>query len=363
MGLRVIIACGGTGGHLFPGVAVAEELMRRGHEVMALVSEKEVDALALKGHEDIRSATLPSVGWGGLSPVRFFKFGSGFLGSLRKCGKLIRQFEADAVLSMGGFTSAAPVLAGRRGKIKTFLHESNSIPGKANRLTSRWVDVVFLGMEDCARYFKGRDCRVVGTPVRPDLLAKRERAEGLARFKLDEDKKTLLVIGGSQGAHGLNMAVVEALPDFDATKLQIVHLTGRDDQAVVEERFKSGGLTHHVAPFCHEMELAYAVADIVIARSGASTLAELSYFGIPSILVPFPYAAEDHQKKNAEVFSREKAAILLEQEGLSAKNLSKVIQDLLRDPEARRVLSERFSAMGRKDAAERVARIIEECCS
>src|SRR6202048_341781 len=218
--MNAVIACGGTGGHLFPGLAVAEMLRDRGHEVMLFVSEKEVDTLALKGHPEIRYEKLPTVGLpSGFSPA-IFGFLHRFAESLSLCRSIYRKFEPQAVLGMGGFISTAPILAGRMRGISTFIHESNAIPGKANRLTARFVRAVLLGFKECAPFFPRARTEVTGTPIRSDLKPL-DRQLARQRLGLREDLITALVMGGSQGASGINQAMIKSVPSLRQMPLQI----------------------------------------------------------------------------------------------------------------------------------------------
>src|SRR6478672_8621682 len=184
--MNAVIACGGTGGHLFPGIAVAEVLRDRGHEVMLLVSEKDIDALALSGRTEFRVEKLPTVGLPSPFSPAFFGFTRRFVESLSLCRSIYRKFKPHAVLGMGGFTSTAPVLAGRLRGIATFIHESNAVPGKANRLTARFVRAVLLGFKECAPFFPRVRTEVTGTPIRSDLL-RIDRGVALQKLGLSEN--------------------------------------------------------------------------------------------------------------------------------------------------------------------------------
>src|SRR3954467_9196473 len=222
--MNAIIACGGTGGHLFPGLAVAECLRARGHEVMLFVSEKEVDALALSGRS-FPFEKLPTIGLPSLYSPAIFGFTRRFNQSLAQCRSIYRKFKPQVVLGMGGFTSTAPIMAGRMRGIATFIHESNAIPGKANRLTARMVRAVLLGFKECAPFFPKARTEVTGTPIRTELK-QINQAEARTRLGLREDFVRSLVVGGSQGASGINQAMIKSLPSLRGTGLQIVHLTG-----------------------------------------------------------------------------------------------------------------------------------------
>src|SRR5438067_8248481 len=221
--MNAVIACGGTGGHLFPGIAVAEVLRDRGHEVMLLVSEKEIDALALSGRANFRFEKLPTVGLPSPFSPAILGFLRRFNESLSLCRSIYRKFKPQAVLGMGGFTSTAPILAGRMRGVPTFIHESNAIPGKANRLTARMVRAVLLGFKECAPFFPKVRTEVTGTPIRTEL----QRLDpGAAREKLGlrADLTTFLVMGGSQGASGINQAMIKSIPALGGAALQLIHL-------------------------------------------------------------------------------------------------------------------------------------------
>ena len=312
--LKIVIACGGTGGHLFPGIAVGVELQRRGHHVLLLVSEKAIDSVALEDHPDLRFEKLPAVGMPRWFSPRVFTFAARFWRTLRETRRIVRGFGADAVLGMGGFTSLPPVLAGRRSGAATFIHESNAVPGKANRLTARFCSVVLLGLEACARHFSGRTVRVVGTPLRRSMLEPVPRAEAARFFNLDPERQTVLLMGGSQGAHGVNAALVSGFEHLDPQCVQLIALTGAADESMVREAAARRGLPAFVAPFSGRLDLAYAAADLCVARAGGSSLAELAHFGLPAILIPYPFAADDHQTRNAEIFSNAGAAVLVRQD-------------------------------------------------
>src|SRR6266403_447245 len=222
--MNAVIACGGTGGHLFPGLAVAETLRDRGHEVMLFVSEKEVDALALSGRA-FRFEKLPTVGLPSLYSPAIFAFLRRFNESLSLCRSIYRKFKPQAVLGMGGFTSTAPILAGRMRGVPTFIHESNAIPGKANRLTARMVRAVLLGFKECAPFFPRVRTEITGTPIRHDLKPI-DRGEARQKLGLQQDLATVLVMGGSQGASGINQTIIKSLPSLRDVPLQMIHLSG-----------------------------------------------------------------------------------------------------------------------------------------
>ena len=364
MPIRTIIACGGTGGHLFPGIAVAEALLEAGGEALVLISEKEIDALATKGYDHLEFETMPAIAMPKLVSPKMVPFAFKFWRSLSRCKKLVRDFEADAVLGMGGFTSLAPLMAGRKRCAKTFIHESNAFPGKANRVSSRFTDVVLLGMEACRKHFPNKPVEVVGTPLRKEMRETYARTDALDHFGLETSgRRTILVMGGSQGARGINRGVTGALAEMGDMPLQVIHLTGPADIEECREAYQGIDIPHHVSPFCHEMQLAYASADVAISRSGASSLAESSAFALPSILVPYPYAADDHQTLNAKVYADAGAAIMLKEDELSARSLRMHLGELLGDnSQALANMRASMESLAVRNAAERICKTIETRC-
>ena len=357
--MNAVIACGGTGGHLFPGIAVAEVLRERGHEVMLFVSEKEIDTLALSTRSQFRFEKLPSVGFPSLYSPAIFGFIRRFSESLSICRSIYRKFEPQAVLGMGGFTSTAPILAGRLRGISTFIHESNAIPGKANRLTARMVRAVLLGFKECAPFFPKARTEITGTPVRTELQ-RLDRQVAREKLGLRGDLTTIAIMGGSQGASGINQAMIKSLPALRDGQIQVIHLTGARDERLVADNYRRENIPAHVAAFHHRMEEVYSAADLAVARAGAASLAELAFFALPAILIPFPHAADDHQTRNAEIFVRANAAIMLKESEISDDLIGRKIKELIADKPKLRRMSENLSRLSPKDAASRVVAIIEK---
>lgn len=348
--MNAVIACGGTGGHLFPGIAVAEVLRDRGHEVMLLVSEKEIDTLALSGRTNFRFEKLPTVGLPSPFSPAILGFIHRFYESLSLCRSIYRKFKPQVVLGMGGFTSTAPVLAGRMRGISTFIHESNAIPGKANRLTARMVRAVMLGFKECAPFFPKARTEVTGTPIRTELKPL-DRQVGRQKLGLRGDLPTLLVMGGSQGASGINQAIIKSLPFLQGVPLQVIHLSGARDERLVADNYRREKIPAYIAAFHHRMEEIYSAADLLVARAGAASLAEFAAFSLPGILIPFPYAADDHQTRNAEIYSRAQAAILVKESEISGELLARKIRELIDNPERIRQMSANCSQLAPKNAA------------
>jgi len=357
--MNAVIACGGTGGHLFPGIAVAETLRKRGHEVMLFVSEKEIDALALSTRSQFQFEKLPTVGFPSFYSPAIFGFVRRFSESLSICRSVYRKFKPEAVLGMGGFTSTAPILAGRMRGASTFIHESNAVPGKANRFTARLTRAVLLGFKECAPFFPKARTEVTGTPVRTEL-ERLDRETAREKLGLRKDLITLLVMGGSQGASGINQAMIKTLPALHDMPFQVIHLSGARDERLVADNYRRENISAHVAAFHHRMEEVYSAADLAVARAGAASLAELASYALPVILIPYPYAADDHQTRNAEIFVRAGGAILLKESELSGDLLARRIKELIGDERQLRRMSENSARLAPKDAASRVVATMEK---
>lgn len=350
----VAIACGGTGGHLFPGLAVAEQLQQQGCDVALLISPKDVDQQAVKPAAGREIFTLPAIG---LQNRNYFAFAGSFVKSFVAAREYFRRRKPQAVLAMGGFTSAPPILAGKKIGAKTFLHESNTIPGRANRLLARLVDEAFVGFPETAARLKAGKVTATGTPVRPQFgrFAGAQRAAAARQLGMAPDRPLILVVGGSQGASGLNAMVLSALPLLAAKNWQWLHLTGVNDFQKVKDSYAARGVCAVVKPFLAEMELALGAATAAVSRAGASSLAELAASRLPSLLVPFPAAAGNHQFYNARIYTLSGAARLLEQKRSTPEQVAGILTELVEDEGARGKMETALELWHAPKSAEQIA--------
>ena len=352
----VAIACGGTGGHLFPGLAVGEQLQQRGCTVALLVSPKEVDQEAVKSAHGMEIFTLPAVG---LQNRNYFSFARSFVKSLFATRKIFKARPPGAVLAMGGFTSAPPVWVGKDFGAKTFLHESNTIPGRANRFLARFVDEAFVGFPGAAARLHAKKTSVTGTPVRPQFQVQDAAACRMA-LGLDPGLPTVLVMGGSQGASGINDLILSVLPLLGSrtSTWQWLHLTGPGDREKVEKAYAARGFRAVVKPFLREMDLALGAATVAVSRAGASSLAEIAAVRLPSLLVPYPAAADNHQFFNAQAFASAGAARMLEQKDASLDKVAAWLDELVETPAARVKIQAALAQWHAPKAAEQIADIM-----
>jgi len=280
-----------------------------------------------------------------------------FLWRLRKtiqqCGAIIEREKADVILGMGGFTSFPPVFAGAKKGLRTYVHDSNAIPGRSNRMTAKRATAVLVGLEEADKFLPESTVIQTGTPVRDELEKLPTREEACQIFGLDPAKKTLLVMGGSQGAQHLNEVVAKG---SEGTSWQVLHLAGQADFERLERQVgqREG---YQVLAFCNQMGAAYAASDFCVARSGASSLTELSHVGLPALLVPFPYAADDHQTANAAVYEKANAAVLIQQDSIDADTIQEMLRDL--DDDIIEKMSAAMKSLSEPEAAAHIATVIE----
>ena len=325
----VAIACGGTGGHLFPGIAVGEKLLERGCDVALLVSNKEIDQLSSRGATGMEVINTPAVP---LLKGNFPTFTKTFWQSLLQLRRHFKKRPPTAVLAMGGFTSAAPIVAGKLAGARTGIHESNSFAGRANRLLAPWVNHVFIGFASAANQLGNRSVQFTGTPVRSQFEPL-DPAPCRMALGLDPKQPVLLITGGSQGASAINKAILEAVPTLSQAipGIQFLHITGTGNFEAISAAYKSLTSRAKVFPFLREMEMALGAASVVVSRAGASSLAEIAAMQVPSILVPYPTAADDHQYHNARGFAQSGAARMIVQSQLRSETLANAITELVTD--------------------------------
>ncbi|HET9625754.1 MAG TPA: undecaprenyldiphospho-muramoylpentapeptide beta-N-acetylglucosaminyltransferase [Kofleriaceae bacterium] len=359
MSPRLLIAGGGTGGHLFPGVALAEELRARAPDA----------AIRFVGtRRGIEARVLPQLGWdldvievSGLKTV-------GALGALRGVARLpralwqarrvVRAFRPTAVIGVGGYASGPVVLAARLAGIPTAICEQNSIPGLTNKILGRLVRAVFVSFEGTRAFFRPDKTIVSGNPVRRDLVAKLLHAGAAPAAPAPVH---VLVSGGSLGAVAVNDLAADALIDLSRdVPLAITHQTGDKGLTATAARYAAAGITADVRPFIADMAAAYQAADVIIGRAGATTVAELAITGKPAIFIPYPFAADNHQELNARAMADAGAALMFKQSELTAAKLAAALRPLVTDPALRHAMGDKMKALARPAAA---ATVIDWCAA
>lgn len=351
-----MVSGGGTGGHLFPGIAVAEA-------VLESFSNSEIIFVGTGRHTDVRvlerrsfaHAVVKCQGLKGKTVKQRICSILQLPLAMASAVGLIRKFKPDLVLGVGGYVTGPVLMAARLLMVPTCIHEQNSVPGMANRKLGRFVDKVFLSIPGSEQYFDGRKCVMTGNPVRKELIAAAEEKKSVS------DELTLLVIGGSLGAHRVNTLITEAMTTINAEKrfsFKVIHQTGGEDEEMVRDHYKKIGLNALVAPFFDDMAALYKQADLVVSRAGATSLAEIAVMQLPMILIPYPYAADNHQQKNGDYLVKGNAAKMFIEKDLTAEVLSVEIGNLLASKNEREKMSFAAGKLARPGAIEA---ILHEC--
>lgn len=351
MGVRVLIAGGGTGGHLFPALAVAEELKKQGAEILFVGTRTGVEARIVPQH----GYPVEFISVAGFKRGRIFSnlsFPGKVAASLLESRRILRDFKPQAALGTGGYVCGPVLLMAKMARVPLLLQEQNSYPGVTTRVLARWARQVFLNFEEAARYFpKGTRWRHVGNPVRTGLtLLDKEAA--VDQWSLNPDLPTLFVFGGSQGALSLNRAVTQALCELGSL-CNLIWSRGPKDTSPVEGWTGPGVLA--VRPFIDDMASAYAASDLAVCRSGAMTLSELQAAALPAVLVPFPFAAADHQKHNALSFAAKGGATVIEDREFNGGRLLGEVRRLLADQNSLAAMRQALTSQPRQDAAAIIA--------
>ena len=358
--MRVLIAGGGTGGHLYPGIALARELKRRdpATQVSFVGTASGIEARVVP-REGFELDLIRVAGLKGKNRVeRAIGFGLLPIAALDALAVISRR-KPDVVVGVGGFSSGPVLLFAALLGYPTMLLEQNALPGITNRLLSRVVRAAAVNFEAAMAFFP-RTGFVAGNPVRPEFFPA-QNEEANERFNQPRDAARVLVFGGSQGAHAINVAMVEAASRLAAAgiRLAITQQTGERDLDLVRGAYQRAGLAARVEAFIFQIDREMKTADVVICRSGATTLAELAASGTPAVLVPLPTATDDHQRKNAEVFARSGAAVVIEERDLQS-TLTDVLAALVNDHDRLRRMSEAARTLARPDAAERIADRVQQ---
>ncbi|MCL1980289.1 MAG: undecaprenyldiphospho-muramoylpentapeptide beta-N-acetylglucosaminyltransferase [Proteobacteria bacterium] len=352
--MRLIVAGGGTGGHLFPGIAVAEEMRERAPEsqVLFIGTSRLLDQQALVG----LGFELAALKCGGVK-------GLGWADRLRSLGmmpiavatavKMMRRFRPDLVFGVGGYVTGPVLLAAKLLRVPIAIHEQNSVPGMTNRLAGKLADLILISLP-CTPPFPPRKTIQTGNPLRRAILMAAGREKQAAAVP------TVLVLGGSQGAHRVNMLMMEAAARLHTQKVpfRLIHQTGEADREQVANCYTQLGVEAEVSAFIRDMAEVYGRANLAVSRAGATTCAELAAMGLPSLLIPYPFAADDHQVTNGKYYVNGGGARLLPQSSLTGEILASTISERLRNKEELHTMAAGMKAMAMLDATDR---IVEAC--
>lgn len=353
--MRIVIAGGGTGGHLFPGIAVAEEFLKRDlRSRVIFVGTKKGIEYRLLGQLGYTLSEIDVEGLKGRGLAALIKGLWAIPKSMWQSRLILRDFCPDIVIGVGGYASGPAVMAAYLMGIPTAIAEQNALAGNTNRILGKFVAKIFLTYEQSKNLFAADKVLVTGNPVRAAFAA------GLSRAREKKVGRQILIFGGSQGAAAINKTVVAMLPLLQKMKdkLRVVHQTGERDLAMVRQAYEQYGIEAQVSPFIVDMVSAYTASDLIICRAGATSLSEITVAGKASILIPFPFAANDHQTLNAQAMVEAGAAAMILESEFTAEKLYSFVESLLDDNQKLQDMEVRSKKLGRPDAA---ARIVDAC--
>ena len=350
---RVLFAGGGTGGHVFMAVALAQELKRRDAdcEVLFVGTRQGLEARLVEP----LGFRLETVNIGGLNRVEVTKAVvtlSRLPFTVLQGARIVGRFAPSVIVGVGGYSSGPVVLGGKLAGYPSIVIEPNACPGLANRLLARWVDGAAIAFEEAAGQF-GAKAKLTGIPIRREFFSVNSTIA-------DNGSLRLLAFGGSQGSHPINMLMCEAIKWLPEDRVEIVHQTGKADHERVKSAYAEIGRKANVVDFIHEMPQVFARTDLIIARAGASTVAELTAAAKASILIPFPKAADDHQRRNALALEKRHAAVVLEQEKITGKELAETILKLAANREELRRMAAASKQLARPDSVEKILKLMQE---
>ena len=358
--MNIVIAGGGTGGHVFPAIAIAKELkMKIAHIKITFVGTARGIESKIVPKEGYDIRFIKSEGLVGKNIFRTIKSALKIPVALRDSKRILKELKPELVLGVGGYSSGPVVLCASMMGIPTMIHEQNTLPGLTNKLLGKFVDTVAVTYHESIRFFPQEKTYLTGNPVRTEIL-KGDRGRGCKIFSLKKNLFTIFVFGGSLGATRINNAVSEALAYLEPfkDKIQFLHQTGDKDLDAVKEAYRMREFKGTVVPFAYEMADAYAVADLIISRAGATTLAEMTACGKAAILVPYPFAAGNHQEVNARKLWDVGAAQMILDKELNGKTLSDSIKYLLQDPDAIGQMERTSKSLGNPEATNRIIELM-----
>ncbi len=358
--MKVILAGGGTGGHLFPAIAIAEGIKKN-------YPESQVYFMGTK--RGLEAKILPERGYKlfylsvrGLKRrlnLSIFKAIFFLMKSLVEVMKILKQLKPEIVIGTGGYVSFPAVLAASLMRIPAFIQEQNSYPGISTRILSLFAKKVFIAYGESKKYFwVKKKLKVTGNPVRPEIF-KADKISAMKKFNLEPNEKTILILGGSQGASAINKAILDELNSSTEFDFQILWQTGEKDHVKLKENLKKKTNSVQIFNFIEDMSSAYSACDLVISRAGAISLSEITGCGKPAILIPYPYATAEHQKYNAQVLEKNGAAILIEEKNLQQAKLLSQAGELLQDEQKLKQMSDNSKKLGKPNALDDILNEIE----
>ncbi len=358
--LRIVVAGGGTGGHLFPGIAIAKEFMARNSatRILFVSTGNTLEKSVLSG-AGFELRCIPVAGIKGRGIWNQIKAILKIPAGIWSARRILKKFSPDLTIGLGSYSAGPVVIGAWLSRIPIAIHEQNILPGITNRILSRFADRIYISFENTRSGMDPQKVRWTGNPVRPDLLESAAHPENATAQDTAHGRFTVLIIGGSQGAHRINMAIIEALDHLrNKERLHFVHQTGEADEQSVTDAYRDKAVSAEAQAFFADMARQYGQADLIICRAGATTVAEITALGKAAIFIPFPYAADNHQMLNAADLSSDGAAEIIIEKDLNAKMLGEKIENYMDQPQALKDMAARARRFGKPDAAKN---IVDDC--
>lgn len=358
---RIVISGGGTGGHIYPAIGIAKELTQldTGTEIVFVGGVDRLESTLVPQHGfhflPISVAGFPrKLTWRWIPVI--YKVCSGLVQSLG----LLKKLKPTVVIGTGGYVCGPVLLAAILLGIPTVIQEQNAVPGLTNRILARWTKTIYLALETAGTHFPTEKTVVMGNPIRRTIGSVERNSETYDSLGLDPERKTVFVMGGSQGAQAINQNMMEALDALESVhqRLQFVHQTGEADYEAVNARYQTSSIRHFVQPYFDPIETIYSIADLMVCRAGGMTIAEITACGIPAIFVPLPTAAGDHQRLNAQAIANTGGGVVLDQRTLTGSELAEAIIRIIDNPEKHQEMAYRSRQLGNPHAGEEIAQSI-----
>ncbi len=360
--MKIAISGGGTGGHIYPALALIREIQKKNPNCSFLYigTERGLES-NLVPRENIPFKSIHITGFKRKLSFENVKTVIRFVKGVSDSKKILKEFGADVVIGTGGYVCGPVVYAAAKLGIPTIIHEQNSVPGLTNKFLSKYATKVAVCFEEAKSFFPAEKTVLTGNPRASEVLGYSGK-EGLKSVGLDLHKPTVLIVGGSRGARPINDAVLKAMSQLGQKPYQLLYVTGDVHYNKVMEEVKLIGNPQNVVvkPFVHNMPEILAGVDLVVARAGATTLAELTALGVPSILIPSPYVTNNHQEKNANALVNNHAAVMIREKELTGTNLTSTIDSILLSSDELREMKEAAKRLGIPDASERLYRVMQD---
>lgn len=355
--MRIIISAGGTGGHIYPALAIINKIKEKekDSEILYIGTTDRMESTIIPEH-GIKYIGIEIMGLNRKNPFRNIKVLSSFLKAKKKCIDIMKEFKPDVVLGIGGYVTSPVILAAHSLGIKTFIHEQNSIPGLSNKILNRYVDKIGVSLPDSIKYFDKNKTIYTGNPRSEEAFNAKEISK--SKYGLSNSKKLVLIVMGSLGSMVINKKMMEVLPKFKDKSYEVLFVTGK----VYYEEYKNLKLPENVIikPYIEDMPSLMKKTDLIVSRAGATSISEITVLGLPSILIPSPHVTHNHQYKNALVLKERGASVIIEEKDLTSTNLIENIDNIILNKEKYDIMKKESKKLGVKTSASKIYEVIKQ---